>query len=125
MKIGKGDLSEICCCGMCTMSVRTDKLWRLPTESNCRAPDLLLARMGSSQSVPVQNEPYQNQSQNCPSLVIVALATQWPGHLMTHEDFERYVRRWYNPDENPRSVLSSFKSCGKSALLTNEVLHGS
>ena len=63
----------------------------------------LLGTMGSGQSAPVLNGPDQSQSQICP-LVIVGLATQWPGLLMTHEDFDRYVCRWYNPEENPRFV---------------------
>lgn len=79
----------------------------LSTERNFRSSRqiLLLGRMGSDQSAPVQNGPNQSQSQICPSLVIVGLATQWPGLLMRHEDFERYVRKWYNPDESPRSVF--------------------
>ena len=34
-----------------------------------------------------------------------------PGLLMTYEDFDRYVRRWYNPDEKPRSVSFSLRYC--------------
>lgn len=117
VRIGKGDLaSEICCCGMYANEelIKCSQRY-FPLSKISILHGTLLGKMGSGQSAPVHSGPDQSQSQNCP-LVIVGLATQWPRLLMTHEDFDRYVCRWYNPEENPRFVSFRLRYCSNSCF---------